>query len=369
MGAHLVQSTVPGLTQRSSYAISLDDFVERSRLPFDAGDLASARGPEYGAFVMAEFLDEQYGGPSAVEKSWAEIDDWPFGRSPASAFEEVAKGGGDSYAEAIDEFRQAMYGLGYDEGVGFVDGDAQPGGIWRSRLGADTRPPTTTLQLTSTVTSGSGSVRLAAGGAEYVEVTKPAGVTGDLDVSVHGPDGTTYASVLGVSDYPDLCAGARQVSQGNEDGSTSVTLDDACPTAVLVITNTSKVPSPTVALMPRGDLRVHLGRGVRAPRRAAEQRDHRHRGHPARVGDPGRPRPAPGPTPRRPRSWRRAARAKRGVIGNQWDHGSVDSDGSASNVTLRSFQADADSAEIVTSTGTCASRTSTSPRRTTTSTP
>ncbi|NUU19142.1 hypothetical protein HP550_17985 [Cellulomonas humilata] len=349
-GAHLVQSSVPGLTQRSSYAISLDDFVERSRLPFDAGDLASARGPEYGAFVMAEFLDEQYGGPSAVEKSWAEIDDWPFGRSPASAFEEVAKGGGDSYAEAIDEFRQKMYALGYDEGVGFVDEDAQPGGIWRSRLGADTRPPTTTLQLTGTVTSGSGSIRLAAGGAEYVEVTKPAGVTGELDVSVHGPDGTTYASVLGVSDYPDLCAGPREVSRGDEDGSVSVTLDDACPTAVLVLTNTGKVPSPTVALMPRGTSEFTWDVAF-APRGAQLSNGTIDIGV-TRLGsvilDDLGLRRADSPETE---VLAQGCACEAWGIGNQWDHGSVDSQGSASNVTLRSFQADADSAEIVTSTG------------------
>lgn len=349
-GAHLVQSTVPGMTQHDDYASSLDDFVARSRQPFDAGDLASARGPEYGAFVMAEFLEEQYGGPSAVEESWAEIDDWPFGRSPAAAFEEVAKGGGDSYAEAIDEFRQAMYALGWDEGVGFFDDDADTGGIWRSRLGATTRPPTTTLQLTDTVTSGSGSVRLAAGGAEYVEVTKPAGVTGDLDVSVHGPNGTTYASVLGMSEFPDLCAGPSEVSRGDEDGSVTVTLDDACPTAVLVITNTSKVPSPTVALLPRGTSEFTWDVAF-APRGAQLSNGTIDIGV-TRLGsvilDDVGLRRADSPETE---VLAQGCACEAWGIGNQWDHGSVDSDGAADNVLLRSFEADADSAEIVTTTG------------------
>lgn len=189
----------------------------------------------------------------------------------------MVRAGGGSYPDAIHLFRQWMYPLGREYGwTGFADPDAQRGGLWREVVGDSARPPHREVELSPSSPSASGSVRLGAGGAEYIEITGPADLEGLVEVRVEGPDGRTKVSAIGrVGDFPQLCdtgiygiMGPTAVSLEDADdmSSTAVGLEDPdemsattdvrvgggdCSNAVVVITNTGSMPNPTVTGLPR----------------------------------------------------------------------------------------------------------------------
>jgi len=274
-GAHLVQDQSPGVVATEDYARSLDEFLSRSREAFDAGGPNTAGGPEYGSFILAEFLEEQYDGPDAVRETWELITRPPFGSSPARAIEEVARGDGDTYAAMISRFREWTYTLDRADlrGTGFSDPDADDGGLWRAALEGrrqsdgtvlptSWRPPHESVSLDAEHRTASGEVRLAPSGAEYLEITGPADAAGTLRIEVEGPDGLTATTVLdAVESFPTLCPGfltraapdAVALARGRSVESAEGYLGGGdCANAVVVITSTRPLPSPSVAGLPRG---------------------------------------------------------------------------------------------------------------------
>lgn len=274
-GAHLVQDQSPDVAATEDYARSLDEFLSRSREPFDSGGPNTAGGPEYGSFIMAEFVEEQYGGTHAVRDTWERIARPPFGSSPARAIEDIARGYGDTYAAMISRFREWTYTLDRADlrDTGFSDPDADDGGLWRAALEGrrqsdgtvlptSWRPPHDSVSLDATHRTATGEVRLAPSGAEYLEISGPADAVGILRVEVEGPDGLTATTVLNaVESFPTLCPGfltraapdegavARGRSVESAEGYLGGT---TCANAVAVITSTRPLPFPSVAGLPRG---------------------------------------------------------------------------------------------------------------------
>lgn len=246
--AHLVQTETEA--KPNSYAAGLGKFLAGSSGEFDQGVVNTAGGPEYGAFIMAEFLDEKYGGVAAIERSWREISRWGVGTSPADAWKRVVEGAGGDYPRAIHEFRVAAYALGWDKdaGVGFKSSDAAEDGLWRSfsGLGAFGRPPVASVAFSQSMATRVGEMQLAAGGAGYVEIGQPSGMSGELVISIDGSD-SIYADALGVTEsYPDLCGGPISVAKGPGRTSATVRVSRECPVATLVITDVREIPLPTV---------------------------------------------------------------------------------------------------------------------------
>ncbi len=259
-GAHLVQSTDAGGTfqHRGTYANFLSTFLENSANSLDTGALTepmTGGGPEYGAFPVAEFLQQQYsdeatGGAAAIEGTWRKIGRLFLPLSAASAVASVMADHGDRYGEQIHLFRTWMYSLGYVDGFGgFTTEDAQPGRFWHDRLDTPHIEPLEEVTFGETHRQQSGTVRLGAGGASYIEFTGPVDLTGQLTVTV---DAGAAATLIGqVADFPTVCPRgitpsrlAASSAAAAENTATIGPKDElGCGNAVLVITNTA-VPLP-----------------------------------------------------------------------------------------------------------------------------
>jgi hypothetical protein len=244
--AHQVQAISPTHGSYPYYASNLREFIGRSDDSFDnSGGLGSVgNGRQYGAFILAEFLEERYGA-SVIEESWRRTSGW--GTSPTDAIGEVIRSRSVATSDEIELFRQWTYVLARNQnvpGTGFADPDA--GTTWRAHLQElpGSRPPHEGISLSGGQTYTE-SAKLNEGGAAYVEFTKPAGVSGTLNVVVTGDDLWIRASVLldRGRPEPDLCdAPTRLVDHLPGDDTTrlevSITLTEDCPKAILSITNT-----------------------------------------------------------------------------------------------------------------------------------
>jgi hypothetical protein len=255
-GAHLVQTQDTSFTPTSDYASNLRAFLDNSAQSLDTGTPLTAGGPEYGAFPMAEFLQQNYG-VGAIESTWQKIGRLFLPRWAASAIASVMADHGDSYSEQIHRFRQWMYPLGAVDGWGgFTTSDAQPGGVWRQKLGGDSvRVPSTSVELNASDRQASDTLFLGPSGAAYVEFTGPRDLVGKLTVSVTGGASATILDQVG--DFPTLCSRGGVSRSTNAAPQTVAdtavlgsTYEGGCPNAVLVITNTT-LPLPQIGTAPQ----------------------------------------------------------------------------------------------------------------------
>ncbi|MBF0688059.1 MAG: hypothetical protein IR158_09885 [Cellulomonas sp.] len=283
-GAHLVQSTdavqsADGkgtFPPRDTYAHFLQTFLDNSADSLDSGTLIeplTGGGPEYGAFPVAEFLQQQYfddatGGAAAIEATWRKIGRFFLPPSAVGAIASVMADHGDSYSEQIHLFRTWMYSLGYVDGFGgFTTEDAKPGGFWRDELNTPHIEPAEEVTFGETHRQQSGTVRLGPGGAAYIEFTGPTDLTGQLTVTVG--EGAAATLIDGVAAFPTICPrytgptlmsassapAAGHTSSFGSEGLTSTAASSApaaghtsslgsedgyeCRNAVLVVTNTA----------------------------------------------------------------------------------------------------------------------------------
>lgn len=267
-GAHLVQSTdavqsTDGkgtFPHQPTYANSLQTFLDNSANSLDSGTLIeplTGGGPEYGAFPVAEFLQQQYvdaatDGAAAIEATWRKIGRLFLPLSAAGAIASVMADHGESYSEQIHLFRTWMYSLGHVEGFGgFTTTDAQPGqgaqpdGFWHHRLKTPHIEPAAEVSFGETHRQQSGTVRLGAGGAAYIEFTGPTDLSGQLTVTVG--QGAAATLIEGVDGFPTICPRytgptLMAASSAPPAGHTSPLGSEegyGCSNAVLVITNTA----------------------------------------------------------------------------------------------------------------------------------
>lgn len=254
-GAHLVQTQDSSFTATSLYAEDLDTFMDNSAQRIDTGSVLSRGGPEYGAFPVAEYLQQNYG-VSAIESTWQKIGSLFPPRTAALAIASVIADNGDSYAEQIHTFRQWMYPLGAVEGRGgFTTEDAQPDNFWRDQInGNSVRVPHASVTMGASTRQASGTALVGPSGAVYVEFTGPTDLAGQLSVSVSGGVKATLIGQVGT--FPALCP--RVNSRSLQPNATSVVQDtialgsaygSGCENAVLVITNPT-IPLPSQDTQP-----------------------------------------------------------------------------------------------------------------------
>jgi hypothetical protein len=266
--AHRVQEQIdfPGVVQ-NVYASSIDVFLKSDAALTNGNSVL--RRPDshwYGAFPLAEYLQDRFQGDEAIRWTWDRIGDGYFGVAPVDAIDDYVQSRGSTYAKSIEQFRLWNYVLSDDSGnIGYSDPDANPGGFWRQRIpGLDRdlyRRVTNTVTLDSQTGGAEGSAKVAPSNTAYVEITKPAGVSGVATIVVTrlDPGQETYydddlsaarASIIPVAQYPELCADAQSLSYVPSDStSATVAVDQLqgafripanCSTITLAITNTSK---------------------------------------------------------------------------------------------------------------------------------
>lgn len=265
--AHRVQEQgdFPGEAS-AAYASNLKGFLSSTAsLHIPQSALFSGRGDEYGAFILAEYLEDRFGGDEAIRWTWDRIGDGVFGVRPLDAIDDYVQSQGATYAEAIEEFRLWTYVLGESGNIGFSDPDAGPGGFWRQRLNNDEtfRRVTATASIDTGTRSASGSASVAASNTAYIEITKPVGIGGVASVAVTGSSSrvdlsNVRLSVVPLSEYPALCGEAQGLGQSAEppvasrssmesvdvlQGSFAVST--TCSIITLAVTNASKAgPTP-----------------------------------------------------------------------------------------------------------------------------
>lgn len=300
--AHRVQEQVdfPG-SVGNLYASSIYPFLESdARLTTDNSALLQSGGQEYGTFLLAEYLQDRFGGDEAIRWTWDRIGDGTRGIAPVDAIEDYVQSRGSTYAESIEEFRLWNYVLSDDSGnVGYSDPDANSGGLWRDALGVfggvegeeSYRRVTSTATIDSQTGVAEGDAQATSSNTAYIEIAKPAGVAGVARVTVTSqvyvpeiPSLTnTRASVIPMAEYPDQCADTKVLLYTLSDSELAdapadwlqgeVQIPAACSTITLAITNTSKsghssagyqwsvVFEPTSATLSNGtiDLGVRAG--------------------------------------------------------------------------------------------------------------
>jgi hypothetical protein len=216
----------------------LDDFLAESAERFDEGNsVALAGGPEYGAFLVAEYLEERLDA-DAIRQSWERLGGWappPPGEVVLELLRE--RRAEHSTAVELEKFRQWAYVLEANgTETGFVDVDAAS---WRAavRLPGSRAPhDTVTVDDTGTgVQHAEGGFDIQQSGAHYVEIANPDRFATRLTVSYDADDEDVLASVLRLD--PDgrtapACGGPQRVA-----GEAGLLLDAACPRALLTVVN------------------------------------------------------------------------------------------------------------------------------------
>lgn len=235
-----IRPDAPGLSSRT-YARELQTFLDRSPDTFTHSDPWSG-GAEYGAFVLAEFLEEEYGAEAAIEEMWERIGSGFFVSSPVAAMTELMNEHGDSYAEGIERFRLWTYVFARRGGIGFTDPQAKPGAAWRWGVGQDDqyRPPHVTLDLDA-ANPLDDHVTLAGGGASFVELdlagTSPGTVTVEIDAS-----SVASVSAFTSDGYPDVCSAVHRAESSGDLARLTIPVGQDCRRVVLALVDLD-VPS------------------------------------------------------------------------------------------------------------------------------
>jgi len=261
-GAQQAQSIEPDEARRDDfYANDLDEVLGEPERRWDRTSLWVG-GAEYGSFILAEYLDQRFGGPAAIQSTWEAIDNGNVApaRRPIEVVEELLDTTGDGLAEEMVRYRQWTYVLsgepgGADNfGVGFVDDPNDSDGVddvetfWRPILEGDprtasdgggaARPRRTSATVVPGAAAQEGSVVLERSGAGYVDLDLPGGDR-ELRVSVDDEFGNVAASILAFSDYPRLCAPPVTIPDDPQSGDALTWRVPAdCASATLVLLET-----------------------------------------------------------------------------------------------------------------------------------
>ncbi|BCJ75036.1 hypothetical protein CS0771_45800 [Catellatospora sp. IY07-71] len=233
-GAH--QASEAARAGDDDYYYNLYQFLRESEQRYDEGDsVLQAGGPEYGAFILAEFMQERLG-DDAIRHSWERLEGQARPLPGVVIGELLDERAGTDAATEIERFRQWAYVL--DSGgspVGFADDDADEWRLSLDRL-PGMRPPHRTVTIGSSGDDGqatTGALSLQQTGAQYVELANPGRFNTQLTVGFTAGDPAVRASAVLLDEdrRPSAaCGGARPVHRAD----TYLDLTTACPNAVLV---------------------------------------------------------------------------------------------------------------------------------------
>ncbi|WP_187365316.1 hypothetical protein, partial [Cellulosimicrobium cellulans] len=268
--------TYPGSRRYNTYASDLGTFLKHdgslNMLPS-----AQVGGPEYGAFVLAQYLyetrpNQEHDFDNPIHEVWKAIGATTTGTPPLEAIDQVLASRGTRYRSGIAEFRTWTYALHAQHGTGFAHRDARPGGFWRQQLGngGATFRRVTDQRSVRRGAPASGTVSTAPSNAAYIELDLPsqrglirvqaqpsAAGTDDVD-----PETFQYAA-LPVAGYPSLCGGAQVLTRPRVGAGPGVDVlvdpPEGCTRLTLVITDTRKSgPSLRVDWSASWELRTPL---------------------------------------------------------------------------------------------------------------
>lgn len=271
--AHQVDATL----ETTNYAGAADAFLSRPERLLNAWD--DFGGPrQYGAFVLAAFLEERY--PNLVLRSWEHID---AGSTPLDAIDVALIFEGSSWEEELPIFWRANYQLtSWDPPEPYTDPHADT--VWRNDLDARSTAPATNGDQDEAVfgaarfaqlglgaarpyhqptrlepeVAEAGSMTISEGGAWFVDLVPLVEGQGTIELEIDvapTETGTTAfsAEVLSFSTYPSLCMPPQTVSLtptgSSWEGAISIPVDASCLFATLVVTNAKPYSTQSQALL------------------------------------------------------------------------------------------------------------------------
>ncbi|MGH8936365.1 MAG: hypothetical protein ACRDXD_08925 [Acidimicrobiia bacterium] len=242
-------SLFPGAEEALFYARRLPDFLGRPHLALDSYETPKVVGPkrEYGAFILAEYLEERFGTPGVIRETWDRTGA-PNGPGGLQGVADEVQERGD-FAQELAEFARRNYLLAY----GDADLEAWKDELRDDALTAandlgDARPARLRHDLDHGIPE-TGSATIEPGGALYVDLAPTiTAVEGTLSVEVtRDAAGELDLALLVFSEYPSLCEEAGFTFAGDQ-GIATVDVGGQCRYATLVATHTNPVSGTTSPL-------------------------------------------------------------------------------------------------------------------------
>lgn len=254
-GAHQANEAEGDAALRTSaYASSLPEALGEPEREWDRSRQLVG-GPEYGSFIVAEYLDERFDGATTIEALWQAIDGGVGPQRPSDAIAALLDSEGDGFGAELVRYRQWSYVLSQDRAgsqydIGFADADVEQ--YWRPSLERDARtageagaaaarPARETATLVPDASARNGTVRLKDSGAAYVDLEVPQAAA-QIRLFVQTPDAWVRASVLPFGDYPALCQAPIDVPLNvawQEGGELVFDKPAGCTRLTLVLTDTT----------------------------------------------------------------------------------------------------------------------------------
>ena len=226
--------------------IPLATFISPFLKPFVDDD--DWKGPQYGSFLFAEYLDQEFG-QSVIHDIWQRVDD---GALPVTAIAAEVAAQGSSIADVVPGYHRANAAIDSS----YTDAHSA---TWASLLD-DGRPAG--AEFRATVGTSHGSIRVGAGGAQYhyftlSSVREATTTTVSIDSSVPGAADLTLEVVqldgsgarCFIPEEPDVVA---PLEAGHAE--VRFTLVGGCPTAAVIVSH----EDPTAIFDDGGKLKASM---------------------------------------------------------------------------------------------------------------
>jgi hypothetical protein len=225
-----------------AYSGQLEDHLgspARPLIEFVAPHRSKGRQPHYGAFLFAEYLEQEHGA-DIIREVW---EGTGITRTPIEVLAELLQ---DSYGTTLADVTAGYHRANYTIADSYSSWDA---GSWEQRLDGQ-RPPRVQEQVSAGgryPAIGSDVTTLYPGGSLYVELDLadygPDGVSVDIDVEALGAGRSSddlRGQIRYIDQYPDTCYpgdNREMVTTTGAAALTEVTLSPTCPRATVIISH------------------------------------------------------------------------------------------------------------------------------------
>jgi Tol biopolymer transport system component len=262
--------------ENAFYASQLEDFLDEPHANLDVYELNDGR--RYGAFILAEFLEERFG-TNVIRSTWERIEQ-PDGLGATEAIDAVIRSNGiaGGLGAELPEFWHRVYRLAASD---FPSEPSSELVLWRQQLeqssltagdatNASARPARLRVPLIGGRTV-SGSVSVSRGGASFVDLVNPTGrpavialrvsnhLRAPFGIPLGKSDEAMHVSVLVHGAYPAECAPPLHLSLSGGVATANISLGGSCTFATLVATNDAPVAGSDRVLR----FEAQLGAGAR----------------------------------------------------------------------------------------------------------
>ncbi len=233
------QATQVGAPEALFYSFRLPDFLGRPHLTLDEFEtpkvwLETRR--EYGAFILAEYLEERFQTTGVVKEIW----DRTRATNGPGALQALA----DEVSERADFSTELVAFARHNYLFDYTDPDT---GSWRTDILANdpltaadelggARPYRLRDELVAGVTLQN-VTEVHPGGVVYVDLVPPAATAGTISVQLQNAPSDLRAELLPFSTYPTLCAPVQAIQIAHGQGSGSQAIKGSCMFVTLVISH------------------------------------------------------------------------------------------------------------------------------------